>query len=273
MKPLVFTLPLAFSLLFVSCKKEVEVVKPPAIKENFLKTIVLQNLPSPYYQFEYDAQGRVNKAGFASGAFYYDVVYEGNRIREMKSTIAVTKIRVVYEYDNGGKLSFLKITNEDGSMVFKRCFLTYDGQNRLKEMEWELNVSPVGFALQRTVSFTYYADGNLSERRDRRHFIEGKQAEALYIDRYELYDDKLNVDGFMLLHESSEHLVLFPGVHLQHSNPLKNIRTGDGINYEITYNYTYNADKYPLQRAGSMLLTNGPQAGERFPINASYSYY
>ena len=143
----------------------------------------------------------------------------------------------------------------------------------MKEMEWELNVSPVGFALQRTVSFSYYTDGNLPERRDRRHFIEGKQAEALYIDRYELYDDKLNVDGFMLLHESSEHLVLLPGVRLQHNNPLKNIRTGDGINYEITYNYTYNADKYPLQRAGSMLLTNGPQAGERFPVNASYSYY
>ena len=263
------------ALVFGSCKKEGNIVDtpPPTGKELALKTIVYQHLPSPYYQFEYDVSGNITKAGFASGAFFYDVQYDGNHIREMKSTAASTKIRTLYEYDNTGKIVFIKIISEDGSAILKRCFLTYDELNRLKELEWETNSATGGFILQRTVSFSYYADGNVFEKKDQRHFIEGKQSEALYIDRFEQYDNKLNVDGFTLLHETSEHLVLLPGVVLQRNNPGKNIRTGDGINYEITYHYSYNSDKYPLQRAGSMLLTNGPQAGQRFQLNASYSYY
>ena len=47
----------------------------------------------------------------------------------------------------------------------------------------------------------------------------------------------------------------------------------DGVNYQITYSYTYNANKQPVQRTGSMLLTNGPQAGQTFQLTTSYSYY
>jgi hypothetical protein len=175
----------------------------------------------------------------------------------MKSIAASTKISTTYQYDNAGRIS----------TVFKRGFLSYDLQGRLKEIEWELNTT-AGFALQRTLSFTYHTDGNLAERKDQRHFIEGKQAEALYIDRFEQYDDKLYVNGFSLLHESSEHLVLFPGVTLQRNNPAKQVRTGDGVNYEISYN----GNKYPVQRTGNMLLTNGPQAGQSFLLGTSYEY-
>ena len=114
----------------------------------------------------------------------------------MKSIVASTKISTTYQYDNSGKLSFVRINSEDGSTVLKRGFLTYDNQNRLKEIEWELNTT-AGFALQRALSFTYHSDRNVAERRDRRHLIEGKQTEALFVERYEQYDDKLNVDGFL----------------------------------------------------------------------------
>jgi hypothetical protein len=164
------------------------------------------------------------------------------------------------------------MSSEDESQLFKRAFLSYDNQSRLTEIEWELN-TPAGFIIQRTVSFLYNADGYLQEKKDHRHFIEGRQQEATYIDRFEQYDDKLNVDDFSLLHEPSEHLVLFPGIRLQHGNPAKMIRTGDGINYEIAYTYSYNSNKQPLQRTGSMLITNGPQAGQIFQITAAYSYY
>lgn len=260
-------------LLFISCKKNSEVnTPPPGAKPSFLKTVVYQNLPSPYYHFGYDENGKVNTAAFASGAFTYNLFYQGDQLKEMKSVLASTKINTTYQYDNQGRISFIKISSEDGSQVFKRAFLSYDNQNRLTEIEWELNATP-GFIAQRTISFTYGADGNLFEKRDHRHFIEGKQQEATYIDRFEQYDNNANVDDFSLLHESSEHLVLFPGVKLQHGNPAKLVRTGDGTNYEITYNYTYNSNKQPVQRRGSMLLTSGPQSGQTFQLTATYSYY
>ena len=273
MKPLIVFLS-ALCLFVVSCNKEDSnvVTPPPGAKIPLLKNIVYQNLPSPYYYFEYDANGRVNKAAFASNAFSYNLSYLGNQVSEMKSAIASTKINTTYQYDNSGKISFVRISSEDGSTVFKRGFLTYDNQNRLKEIEWELNTE-AGFAVQRTLSFTYHPDGNVAERRDHRHFIEGKQPEALYIETYEQYDDKVNVDGFSLLHETSEHLVLFPGIQLQRNNPAKVVRSGDGVNYQITYSYTYNTHKQPVQRAGSMLLTNGPQSGQTFQLTTSYSYY
>jgi hypothetical protein len=264
---------LSLCWFFSSCKKNTEVTTPsPGNNPSLLKTVAYQNLPSPYYHFEYDESGKMNTAAFASGAFTYSLSYQANQLKEMKSILASTKINTTYQYDNTGKISFIKISNEDGSQVFKRAFLTYNNQNRLTEIEWELNTT-AGFIIQRTIGFTYGADGNLSEKRDHRHFIDGRQLEATYIDRFEQYDNKMNVDDFSLLHEPSEHLVLFPGIKLQQGNPAKLIRTGDGTNYEITYTYTYNSNKQPVQRTGNMLITNGPQAGQTFQLTAAYSYY
>jgi len=272
MKRFAFFLP-SLCLLFSACKKNGEITIPPPVNNpSLLKTVVYQNLPSPYYHFGYDESGKINTAAFASGAFTYNLSYQGNQVKEMKSVLASTKINTTYQYDNQGRISFIKISSEDGSQVFKRAFLGYDNQNRLTEIEWELSTLG-GFIVQRTIDLTYGADGNLFEKRDHRHFIEGKQQEATYIDQFEQYDNKVNVDDFSLLHETSEHLVLFPGVKLQHGNPAKLIRTGDGTNYEITYAYTYNSNKQPVQRTGTMLLTNGPQAGQTFQLIATYSYY
>lgn len=265
---------LSLCLFFTSCKKEDSTIKtpPPGDNAQFIKSIVYQGLPSPYYYFEYDANHRVSKAAFASGAFTYQLQYQGNQIKEMKSIIASTKINASYQYDEAGRIGFVKISSEDGSTTYKRGFLTYNVQGRLTELEWELNTN-AGFALQRTLSFLYDNSGNVIELRDKRHFIEGKQQEALYIDKFEQFDDKVNMDDFTLLHEYSEHLVLFPGVQLQRNNPLKVTRTGDGVNYQITYNYTYNLHKQPVQRAGSMLITSGPESGQTFQLSAAYEYY
>lgn len=265
---------LNFCLWFVACKKEDSTVitPPPGSSISLLKDIVYQGLPSPFYYFEYDADHRVSKAGFASGAFTYQLQYQANQVKEMKSIIASTRINTVYQYNEEGRIAFVKISSEDGGTIYKRGFLTYDNQGRLVELEWELNTT-AGFALQRTINFTYDSNGNVTERRDQRHFIEGRQQEAIYIDRFDQFDDKANVDDFSLLHEPSEHLVLFPGLRLQLNNPGKVIRTGDGTNYQITYNYTYNANKQPLQRTGAMRMTNGPQAGQTFQLSAAYSYY
>src|SRR5690349_8530866 len=50
---------------------------PPPPTGVFLKDVVIPNLPSPYYHFEYDAAGRVLGASFASGVRNYNLTYDG----------------------------------------------------------------------------------------------------------------------------------------------------------------------------------------------------
>jgi hypothetical protein len=140
-------------------------------------------------------------------------------------------------------------------------------------MEWELKIENMGYAAHRTVDFSYYPDGNLAELRDQRHAIPGIQTASLILDRFENYDQKKNVDGFSLLHRPDEHLVLLPNVVLQKNNPGKNIRTGDGIHYEIRYTYQYNSSQTPVSRKGDVLFTSGPDAGKHFESNVGFSYY
>ena len=141
----------------------------------------------------------------------------------------------------------------------------------MRIIEWERKEN-AGYALERTLAFVYRADGNLLEMTDHRLPLTG-QAEAFYESRFEEYDTKLNVDGFSLVHDNNDHLLLLPGVVLQKNNPSRLIFTGTGINYTLDYTYTYNDKNAPLTKLGDGVFTNGSAAGQRFQTNASYSYY
>jgi hypothetical protein len=69
---------IAATVLF-SCKKEkempVSVGTPLPVAAVLLKDVVLSNLPSPYYHFEYDTKGKVTFVSFASDFTRYDVMY------------------------------------------------------------------------------------------------------------------------------------------------------------------------------------------------------
>lgn len=78
----------------------------------------------------------------------------------------------------------------------------------------------------------------------------------------------------MFLQDShTAHMLLLPGVRLQKNNPLRHIRSGSGIHYEINYNYIYNDLKRPVQKTGDAVFTNGPDAGLHFQTNPSFTYY
>ena len=271
MKQIIYYLVLA-SFAVLSCKKDELPQQPGPVEKTLLKDIVIQNLPSPYYHFEYASTGRLNKIGFASGALNYDVHYENERIGELKNNIIVNKDRVQYVYDNTGKVSVLKIVNEAGD-VYKRSFLLYNNDGSLKQMEWERKAAAGGFVVYRILSFTYAGDGNLFELVEHRPFIENVQQDVTFTDRFEEYDANTNVDGFMLLHDGSDHLPVLPNVVLQKNNPRKNVRTGDGVNYEVTYTYDYLQNKYPVKKNGVMLITSGTQEGHTFQLRTSYTYY
>lgn len=243
---------------------------PPA-PSVLLKDIEIPHLPSPYYHFEYDTEGRYSAASFASGLTMYEVTYDGGRIKEMRNNIIVNHDRLVYLYDNAGRVSTVSYTNSNG-LVFTRLRLSYDGQ-KLSRLQRERLINS-DFVIDKTMSFSYYADGNLLELTEHRPAIDGLQDETATVDHFEQYDDKINVDGFSLIHDDFfDHLILLPEVQLQKGNPGKQTHTGDGTNYTVDYTYTYDDRNRPLAKNGDLTFLNGAEAGQRFQTQSVFTYY
>ena len=259
-----------------ACKKEKATInqplptepKPPVV---LLKDIEIARLPSPYYHFEYNADSTVSVVSFASDFTVYNVFYDGGRISEMRNNILVNKDRLQYVYDNTGKVSAVNYFDQAGTLYIK-VFFTYDAKKLIKvERQRKLGSD---FVLNKTMSFSYYDDGNVKEIVDHRPTISGQQDESTTHDGFEQYDNKTNVDGFGLIHNDFfDHLVLLPGVQFQKNNPAKEIFTSDGISFEANFTYTYNDKNLPLRKEGVVMVTSGSSAGQTFPTSSVYSYY
>jgi hypothetical protein len=241
---------------------------PPAV---LLKEIMIPNLPAPYYHFEYDGSGRVSEASFASGYTNYAVTYEGDRITALANNTAGNHDRLEYSYDQAGRVTTVSYVDAFGQ-VYIEVDLSYDGA-RLTRLERSRKID-ADFVVEKTMAFTYYADGNLMDIVEYRPMIAGRQDESTVRDRFEQYDDRINVDAFSLLHDDFfDHLVLLPGVQLQTGNPERRIRTGDGVHYTEDYTYAYDGENRPLTRNGVLVYANGPNAGQAFQTQVVFSYY
>jgi hypothetical protein len=263
---------IAVAALF-SCGSDGGIIAPPPPPPTgvLLKDIVIPNLPSPYYHFEYDAQGKVSSVSFASGLTTYDVSYAGERISELRNNTIANHDRLVYVYDDAGRVTAIRETDQSG-VVFTALFLTYAG-DKLTELERDRRVTG-GFIIDKTMSFSYHPDGNLLELTEHRPAIDGVQTETTTKVRFEEYDSGINVDGFSLIHdEFFDHLVLLPTVQLQKSNPRRQTSSGDGDNYTLDYTYTYDAANRPEAKTGDLTFTTGPLAGRHFQVGAAFSYY
>jgi len=245
---------------------------PPPPSPVLLRDIVESRLPSPFYHFEYDTAGRIKFASFASELTRYDVMYDdAGRINEMRNNILVNHDRLQYFYDDAGRVSEVRYVDTNGS-VFTVVFLSYDGP-KLTRLERDRRVE-AGFVIDKTMSFSYYPDGNLMDVTEHRPPIDESQNETTVVDHFEQYDEGINVDGFSLIHDDFfDHLVLLPGVQLQKGNPARETRTGDGINFTVTYSYAYDSKNRPLTKSGQVTLTNGSDAGRIVPISSTFSYY
>jgi hypothetical protein len=255
-----------------SCSGDTSMTAPPPPTTSvLLKDVVIPNLPSPYYHFEYGGDGKVRSASFASGLQTYDVIYADGRIAEMRTITLASPDRLVYVYDDAGRVAAIKETDANG-VVFTALFFSYAG-DKLTELERDRRVTG-GFIIDKTLSFSYSPDGNLLELTDHRPAIEGFQPETTVKDRFEQYDGGINVDAFGLLHNDFfDHLVLLPAVQLQKSNPRRVIRTGDADNYTVDYTYTYDAKNRLLTTRGDLAFSTGPHATEHFQVASAFSYY
>jgi hypothetical protein len=244
---------------------------PPPAPSVFLEDVVELRLPSPYYHFSYDQSGRIATASFAAGIRAYGVTYDGDRITELRNDAAGNRDRLAYSYDDAGRVGGVSYVDGTGT-VFARVRLTYAGQ-RLTALDRERLLDGT-FVVERSMAFSYYADGNLLEIADRHPAIAGRQDEANAVLHFEGYDDGVNVDAFTLIHdEFFDHLVLLPAVQLQKGNPARVTRTGDGVNYVEELTYTYDAAKRPREKNGVLTYTNGPDAGRQFATQSLFTYY
>jgi hypothetical protein len=236
-----------------------------------LREVVIPNLPSPYYHFDYDAAGRVKAASFASGLRNYTVTYAGDRITEVKNDAVGNLDRLLYEYDGSGRVGEIRTIDRDGVLYIVLRFAYTDGKLTGLERKRLLNGVLV---VEKQVSLSYHPDGNLKEISEHRPRVEGRQEEATSVVRFDQYDTRTNVDGFTLLQpEFFEHLILLPFVQLQKGNPGRETRTGDGVNYVVDYVYDYDGTGRPLTKRGDGMFSNGENAGQRFQTRADFTYY
>lgn len=244
---------------------------PPGPSRVLLRQVDIPVLPSPYYHFDYDAAGRVSVASFASGFTVYSVTYQGDRIKEMANDAVGNRDKLEYFYDSDGRVETVEYVNPSGA-VFAIVNLYYNGA-QLTKLERQRTLGSE-LVVEKTMSFSYYADGNVEQITDHRPAIDGRQPESTTIDRFENYDDKVNVDGFGLIHNDFfDHLVLLPGVVLQKGNPGREIFSGDTDNFFVTYTYTYDDAGRPLTKSGTAVFTSGTNVGQSFPVLSRFSYY
>jgi hypothetical protein len=253
-----------------ACRRDVPITPPlPTPSTLRLKDMTERNLPSPSYHFAYNDDGTIAQASIYSGLAIYNVRYSGKNISALESTI--NRDTLQYEY-TGSNLTVIRVKNVQG-VVYRRCLITCNAVNQLLELEWQVKDGDIGYAVERLQQFSYYPDGNL-QAVFFHFFAVGSQTEAMYTDTYGDYDDKVNADGFSLLHPFQlEHLILLPDYRLQLNNPRRQVHTGDGTNYEVTYSYTYDAAGRPVIKNGDVLFTNGPDNGTHFQSQETFSYY
>lgn len=249
------------------------VTPPPPPTPVLLKDVVIDRLPSPFYHFAYDATGRVAEVSYASGLDDFGVTYIGAKIKELTNTGGIgNKDRIVYAYDDAGRVGGVRYVDTNGITTTVNVY-TYDG-DKLTGVERSRRV-PGGLIIDKTMAFTYYADGNLETITEHRPAIDNLQPDATNVTTFEQYDTGVNVDGFSLIHDDFfDHLVLLPGVQLQKNNPKRETRTGDGLTYTVDYTYAYDADgKRPLTKRGDLVITGGGTVGERIQIGSTFTYY
>ena len=245
---------------------------PPPPPPVLLKDVVIERLPSPFYHFTYDATGRVAQVSYASGLDDFGVTYIGAKIKELTNTGGIgNRDRIVYAYDDAGRVGGVRYVDTNGITTTVNVY-TYDGA-RLTGLERSRRVTG-GLVIDKTMTFTYYADGNVETITEHRPAIDGLQPDATNVTRFEQYDTGTNVDGFSLIHDDFfDHLVLLPGVQIQKNNPKRETRTGDGLTYTVDYTYGYDSGgKRPLTKHGDLVITSGTDAGTHVATSSTVTY-
>lgn len=242
----------------------------PVVK---LRTMSVDKLPSPWYEFSYDQEGYITKLTHSSGLIFYDIDYLNDRVRTLHANRGVTGNvnKDILRYTYSDSLAVSITVTDINKHIYRKALLTYTPQNRLQRLTWQVDTGNNVLVDEQTLTFSYYPDGNLRTI-DFHHLPVAPFMETRYTDHFEKYDNKENADGFALLHTPLHHPVLLPSVRLQRNNPGRYYRTGQGATFDARYTYTYDAAGRPLLKTGPVTFkeTNGTNGQYQSIINFTY---
>jgi hypothetical protein len=243
----------------------------PGPTDILLKDLTINNSSEAWYHFEYDNNKRIVLITSQSSLDTMHVIYDGNRIKEMRNDIIGNHDTLRYAYDNTGMVSLITFIGASADFQYRHIHFTYTGQ-QLQEIVWDFKDGTRGFKVDRQLSYSYYPDGNVKQVTDYYPPLNSQQ-EATIIKTFEQYDNKVNVDGFDLLLYYNDHPYLLPGVVLQKNNAMKESVGGDATHLTINWTYQFNNDNLPLSKTGNVTFLSGPEAGHTFVTRHSFTYY
>src|SRR5690349_25045114 len=117
--------------------------------------------------------------------------------------------------------------------------------------------------IDKTLTLTYHADGNLDTLAEHWLPIQDVQQERVRVTHFEAYDAGTSVDGVArILADDWDRLIVLPGVQIQKNNPRRQTRSFDGMTDSTELTYQYDTDgKRPLTKTGDLVITSGTGVG------------
>jgi len=265
-------LALLTGMSFTACDKKPEHINPQQPLDTVsirLKEMVVSNLPSPHYKFQYNNERFVTALEHSSGLVKYELEYANGRLRKMTEKMFGDSL--IYSY-SGSNVSAIDVySGITGKREWHHEF-TYNQQRKLLKAEWFV-IAGTGTNLirERKMEFMYRSDGNLAHYTDYFADVNGEYGPYTVV-AFDQYDDKINVDDFDLLKYNFGHVVYLPGIRLQNNNPRYRHQENAVNEFEITYSYTYN-DRLPMVKTTTVKKLRGDNAGLTTTGNTTYSYF
>ncbi len=256
----------------VSCKKDDKPgtgFPPPEDSKYLLKEVTIQNLPSPYFRFNYANDSTVQEISFASGLTNYLINYLDGKI----STVMNVKqnSRLQYEWTNNRVSAILSQDMASGKRNWTYLF-QYNIIGQLSKITWyRFQSNGVDSVRYRETKLLYHKDFNLASYEEY-----GLQTDSSYkwnkSASYSGYDKGSNVDAFYLFKEFFEDLLYLPDVRIQINNA-RNIVLRNGANeYNITNTFQY-VQGMPVTKLSRIQQTKGTDAGKKTESLTQYTYY
>ena len=255
----------AMAIALSSCKKDTvtsqQVTDTQKIK---LKEVTVQGLPSPYFQYKYDANNFVTELNHESGFYQYRIEYKNGRISKMINNTVVNKDTLIYHY-TGNNVTRIDL-RQPGIGKTEEVIFYYDIENKLIETAWK----KTGSADVVKRMLFYYNEQNTLWRCEVYYDLGTVGLEKTNTHDFEQFDDKVNPESNYLLKES--HYLYLPQVRLQKNNPIKVKISGVANDFEFVNSYQY-SDTLPVLKTTLMKQTRGSGAGMERTGITRYSYY
>jgi hypothetical protein len=255
------------AISFCACKKDKDKHNPhsPTDAQKIrLKEVAVQGLPSPYFNYSYDADNFITSLGHESGHYQYKIEYKNGRVNRMINNTLINKDTLMYHY-TGQQVTRIDIL-EPGKGKIEETALFYDNDNKLTEVTWR---KVTAASIFKRLIFHYNEHKNMSRCEVYYDLgVTGMQKTNTYI--YEGFDDKVNLTSNYVLKEL--HYLFLPALQLQHNNPISYRLLGVDNDLEFSNTYQY-SDSLPVLKTTLIKQTRGTGAGMERIGRTWYSYY